>query len=256
MPDFKQGNGSPEHRFPAGKDLLFPDLTILCRSVIAEILSNRLPGASSSQRDIIQSKLVSKDLAAYLISFVCPEIKQLQGKLVTRERLDTIKDLQINDGDDWSGTSMGYLDYVTDSRKSGYIRTYVGQSLEARRRLFSQHSQSMLRGDTSSLHYFVVWLGNGSRTANFIRLWEFPRGEGDSNTMGDITQRNILEAVLCRAFSTHQGSLATWDKESGLASGYGLNVMTPLAQAGAVVDYLHEVSKSQMGESADPQIRY
>ncbi|KAF5980571.1 hypothetical protein FCOIX_4712 [Fusarium coicis] len=201
-------------------------------------------------------KLGSKDLAAYLVSFVCPEIKQLQGKLVTRERLDIIKNLQIKEDNDWSETSMGYLDYVTDDRISGYIRMYVGQSLEARRRLFSQHGQSMLRGDTSCLHYFIVWLGNGRRTASFIRLWEFPRGEGDSNTMGDITQRNILEAVLCRAFSTHHGSLTTWDNESGLASGYGLNVMTPLAQASAVGDYLHQVSKSQMAASADPQIRY
>lgn len=152
--------------------------------------------------------------------------------------------------------SMGYLDYVTDSRNLGYIRMYVGQSLEARRRLFSQHSQSMLRGDTSCLHYFVVWLGNGRRTANFIRLWEFPRGEGDSDTMGDIIQPNILEAVLCRAFSTHHGSLTTCDNESGLASGYGLNVMTPLAQASAVGDYLQAVSKSQMAASADPQVRY
>lgn len=207
------------------EDLVFPDLTILCRSVIAEILSHRLPGTSLAQRDIIQAKLRSKDLAAYLISFVCPEIKQLQGKLVTRERLDIIKDLQINEGGNWSETSMGYLDYVTDDRNAGYIRMYVGQSLEARRRLFSQHSQSMLRGDTSCLHYFVIWLGNGHRTANFIKLWDFPRGEGDSNTMGDITQRNILEAVFCRAFSTHHGSLTTRDNEHGLASGFGLNVM-------------------------------
>ncbi|KLO99206.1 uncharacterized protein LW94_8380 [Fusarium fujikuroi] len=238
------------------KDLLFPDLTKLCRSVIAEILSNRLPGATPSQKDVIQCKLGSRDLAAYLVSFVCPEIKHLQGKLVTRERLDIIKDLQVKDGNDWSGTSMGYLDYVTDSRNPGYIRMYVGQSLKAPRRLFSQHSQSMLKGDTSCLHYFVVWLGNGRRTASFIRLWEFPRGKGDSDTMGDIIQRNILEAVLCRAFSTHHGSLTICDEESGLASGYGLNVMTPLAQASAVGDYLQAVSKSQMAVSADPQIRY
>ncbi|SCV48198.1 uncharacterized protein FFB14_10248 [Fusarium fujikuroi] len=248
--------GMPASAVDLQKDLLFPDLTKLCRSVIAEILSNRLPGATPSQKDVIQCKLGSRDLAAYLVSFVCPEIKHLQGKLVTRERLDIIKDLQVKDGNDWSGTSMGYLDYVTDSRNPGYIRMYVGQSLKAPRRLFSQHSQSMLKGDTSCLHYFVVWLGNGRRTASFIRLWEFPRGKGDSDTMGDIIQRNILEAVLCRAFSTHHGSLTICDEESGLASGYGLNVMTPLAQASAVGDYLQAVSKSQMAVSADPQIRY
>jgi hypothetical protein len=190
------------------------------------------------------------------MSFIPPEIKQLQGNAVTRQVLDSIKEFQTKEGGDWNDSSMGYLDYVTDRRNPDYIRNYIGQTLQARRRLFSQHSQSILHGDTSSIHYFIIWLGNGSRSANFIKLWEFPRGIGASDKVFDICLRNILEALFCRAFDTHHGSLTTWDSTSGLPSGYGLNIMTPLVQAKAAGDAIQGISMSRIPTSPDPQIRY
>jgi hypothetical protein len=238
-------------------DLLFPDLTSLCSKVTMEVRTRRLLGSTSYYTDTLESYPGGDtSFARDLVSFVRPEIKNLQGNRVTRKHLDKIMAQQKSEDEAVVETSMGYLDYVVDSRDACYVRFYVGQSLSPRRRIFSQHNQSMLRGENSTLHYFILWLGNGSRSANFIKLWSFPKGKGDSDTMQDISMRNILEAVFCRAFSTHHGSLTTWDKTDGLQSGYGLNIMTPLVQSNAVREIDIAVSKNQIRASNDPQIRY
>jgi hypothetical protein len=236
--------------------LLFPDLTSLCHQVIMEIRTKRLLGTTGSSTFTLERYSGDTGFANHLVSFVRPEIKNLEGKLVTRKHLDEIMAQQKSEDDGVVETSIGYLDYVVDSRDALYVRWYVGQSRSPRRRIISQHSQSMLRGENSSLHYFIIWLGNGYRSANFIKLWSFPNAIGDSDTNKDVSMRNILEAVFCRAFSTHHGSLTTWDKADGLQSGYGLNIMTPLVQSNAVSDIAIAVSKSQIHASKDPQIQY
>ncbi|KAM0416892.1 hypothetical protein ACHAPD_005829 [Fusarium lateritium] len=56
------------------------------------------------------------DFARHLVSFVRPEIKNLQGKRVTRKHFDEIMAQQKSEDDGVVETSMGYLDYVVDSR--------------------------------------------------------------------------------------------------------------------------------------------
>ncbi|PKK42950.1 hypothetical protein CI102_13462 [Trichoderma harzianum] len=58
--------------------------------------------------------------------------------------------------------------------------------------------QFILLGKQDTLHYFILWLRNGHRTANFIKLSESP-----SNQIFDEwyqIQSNLLEALFCKAF--------------------------------------------------------
>lgn len=118
-----------------------------------------------------------------------------------------------------------------------------------------QHTQAILRNSTSSLHYYTLWMGNGNRTANFIKLWEF-----SENTLDDAwyqIRSNILEAVFCKVFRTHHGMLNRIDCLDSITKSYGLNVMTPLVQGHVTLSKALRI-KANAGpsQSLDSQIRY
>jgi hypothetical protein len=155
---------------------------------------------------------------------------------------------------DWN-EPMGYFDYITDARNPEYTRGYVGQCVNAQRRLISQHAQEILRGSTRSLHYFIAWMGNGMRSVNFIRLWAFPETSPttEEKIWTDI-QMNLLEALFCKAFGTHHGVLDPSDSHSVERKSYGLNLMTPLAQNRVMQDFRRTQYVDQALNSPDPQI--
>ncbi|CEL04692.1 hypothetical protein ASPCAL05818 [Aspergillus calidoustus] len=119
----------------------------------------------------------------------------------------------------------------------------------------SQHTQNILQHSTASLHYFVLWMGNGHRSTSFIRLWEFPE-----STPADEwyqVQANILEAVFCRAFRSHHGMLDHPDTGQATATRYfGLNVMSPLVQGYGLDTYLRTKANAGPARSPDCQIRH
>lgn len=150
---------------------------------------------------------------------------------------------------------MGYLDFITDDRDDNWHRLYVGQCMEVLRRLVNGHAQYVLQASTSTLHYFIIWIGNGHRAANFIRLWSM---EDEAEKVTDKLEAakkdewrritmNLLEALFCQAFSTHHGILdrispnSDAEEEATVTlqekSSFGLNLMTPLAQNGAMIDW-------------------
>lgn len=136
---------------------------------------------------------------------------------------------------------MGYLDFITDSRDREWLRLYVGQCAEVLRRVVNGHAQSILKASIDSLHYFMIWLGNGCRSANFIRLWKVEDHEDDD---WKKIRMNLLEALFCQAFSTHHGVLDRILPTPGRDQftfyerpSYGLNLMTPLAQVGTLIDW-------------------
>jgi len=61
---------------------------------------------------------------------------------------------------------MGYVDYITDDRDYEYVRMY--------------HGQAIVEGCNDSLHYFLLWPGNGHPTANFLGVWKLLEGYGQS----------------------------------------------------------------------------
>jgi hypothetical protein len=174
-----------------------------------------------------------------LLRLVTPEILDLQSQQITTTILKDIQRQQDKD-ESWE-TPMGYLDFVTDSRDREWLRLYVGQCVEVLRRVVNGHAQSILKTSIDSLHYFMIWLGNGSRSANFIRLWKVEEHEDDD---WKKIRMNLLEALFCQAFSTHHGVLDRIIPTPGTDQftlyerpSYGLNLMTPLAQDGPLIDF-------------------
>jgi hypothetical protein len=49
----------------------------------------------------------------------------------------------------------------------------LARALMPRERVITDHAQSIFKGQYDSLHYFMLWIGNGCRMANFILLWSF-----------------------------------------------------------------------------------
>lgn len=133
----------------------FPDLTALGMSVLRDVQAGRLIGSTTlPYSKAIESHGGMEEVIRDCLSMVRPEIMDLQGKLVTRSKLDSIR-LGQDEDDAWS-EPMGYLDYITDSRSPSYFRCYVGQCRVARRRISSQHAQSILRASYDSLHYYML----------------------------------------------------------------------------------------------------
>lgn len=174
-----------------------------------------------------------------LLRLVTPEILDLQSQQITTAILRDIQHQQDKD-ESWA-TPMGYLDFITDSRDREWLRLYVGQCVEVLRRVINGHAQSILKASIDTLHYFMIWLGNGCRSANFIRLWKVEDYEDDD---WKKIRMNILEVLFCQAFSTHHGVLDRILPTPGTDQftlyerpSYGLNLMTPLAQDGPLIDF-------------------
>lgn len=157
---------------------------------------------------------------------------------------------------------MGYMDFITDTRNTAYNRRYVGQTVDAKRRIAREHFQGLLNHSTQSLHHFCVWIGNGTREANFIRLWSCPSEddilecEGATETWNEV-QQSLLEALFCKAFQTHHGVLDRHEPNKlQKISSYGLNVLSPLWPSRKrptfqQVKFVHEIDSTP-----DPQILY
>lgn len=102
-----------------------------------------------------------------LFSHVDPLVRALEGKSPSRQTLEELKGQQL---DQWPA-KVGYLDYVTDSRSDEYFRLYVGQSGDRFARItMHQHAQAILQSKRNTLHHFTTKIGNGFRTANFVRI--------------------------------------------------------------------------------------
>lgn len=148
----------------------------------------------------------------------------------------------------------GYLDAITDDRDVDYLRLYVGQSKGLENRIYDTHRLEILMFSTKSLHYFILWLGNGHRKDRFLQLWSVPEG-----TAWDDWQQirfNLLESLFCRVFSTHHGSLLPLeDVATATGLGYGLNIISPLMQGIFMTQMQKSQQCSAMMQSPDNQIR-
>ena len=92
----------------------------------------------------------------------------------------------------------GYLDFVTDSRDNTYIRFYVRQSIVMLFRV-DKHIRKILKGSCTTLHYYILQLGRGCWTSNWLRLWTIPDKFDPPPSHQELLQ-NILEMLFCGAF--------------------------------------------------------
>ncbi|GIC94190.1 GIY-YIG nuclease family protein [Aspergillus udagawae] len=197
-----------------------------------------------------------EDLIKVLLNGICPEIRDLEGKEITAERLELIREKQLRDGADLWRTNSGYLDFVLDDRNKDYWRAYVGQSNNPMLRI-SQHIRNIRDRKRDSLHYYIIWKGGYFRSANFIRLWSIPYIGIDSPEIQLIAQ-NILEVGMCFAFQSLPP--ATLERIFGEVvgspyAGVGLNIVSPLFQGSNIrVEARHHFSQ-QVACSSDPEIR-
>jgi hypothetical protein len=185
-----------------------------------------------------------------LLGHIRQDVKSLQGTTLSRQALDQVKAGQTKP---WP-KMVGYMDFITDSRLEPFVRTYVGQTGDGCRRIMQNHAQAIMQGRNESLHYFILWLGNGSRTANFLQLWSFA-----DNTPQDEwyhAKNDILELLFCIFFNSLpvQNITETSQDKAGSIVG-GLNVMTPLNQHRPITESDKLRFLQAMTISLDPQVR-
>ncbi|KNG82593.1 hypothetical protein ANOM_009750 [Aspergillus nomiae NRRL 13137] len=151
-------------------------------------------------------------------------------ELLTKQRLNSIQQKQFYTPDPWPVNS-GYLDFVSDTTDTAYLRFYVGQAEKTVFRI-KMHIRNILLGAHNTLHYYVIWKGKGHRVANFLRLWVLNLPEGVDNAI-KLVLNNILEMTMCCCFQSLPTNLLERWLENPVKSPYwgkGLNVITPLVQ--------------------------
>ncbi|KAH7309675.1 hypothetical protein B0I35DRAFT_440443, partial [Stachybotrys elegans] len=217
-----------------------------CISMLDNVVRQELPGLESfDYAATIASHGGVQQVAAGLVEMIRPEIRLLEGQRITPEVLLEVSAQQTHR---WPRFG-GYMSAITDDRKSDYLRLYVGQSKTLCRRILRGHTQEILRSSYSTLHYFIIWLGNGHRTANFSLLWSAPPDSIWDDWLS--LQFNLLEALFCRAFQTHHGCLSP---EADRRPGMGLNIISPLLQ-GRIMSEVQKLQQvGQVSSSSDPQI--
>lgn len=168
-------------------------------------------------------------------------------------RLETIFQSQRDCLRPWSDCA-GYLNVIEDLRNSQYMRFYVGQTIETRRRI-PFHVSQILKSSSDSLHYFICSHGGGQRIAKFLKLWEFR--EIDSADTEDGALLNILEMAFCRAFQSLPANVLEeyFDAppEDGFAN-VGANVIPPLYQSSRLSEGKRLRFVVDLSTSSDPEI--
>ncbi|KAK2751804.1 hypothetical protein FQN55_009246 [Onygenales sp. PD_40] len=195
-------------------------------------------------------------ITSALVACIDPHVKALEDRVVTPRELNGILNIQCKEANPWPSNS-GYMNFVTDLRNDNYWRPYVGQSEKPRMRI-QQHTRNILALKRDTLHYYIVWKGNGQRTCNFIRLWTLVIPEG-KNTDLEVVFNNILEMVMTRAFESLPST--TLEEWFGLPegrqsfSGVGLNVIPPLLQGRSLSPFTRHTHSLRLEDCQDPEIQ-
>ena len=128
------------------------------------------------------------------------------------------------------------MDFVTDSRNRTYIRFYVGQSIMVLFRV-DTHIRKILKGSCKTLHHYILQLGRGFRTSNWLRLWTIPHNLDRDPTHQDLLQ-NFLEMLFCGAFQSLPSKelVKNFGDQLKTSLGVGLNVLSPLLQGLEIAD--------------------
>lgn len=94
----------------------------------------------------------------------------------------------------------GYLDCILDDLLANYWRLYVGQAFIVIKRMI-EHMRGAMEDTPDTLHYSIIWRGQGHRSMNFIRLWSMKSPcWSDPNIETPIIFSILLEMAFGRAF--------------------------------------------------------
>ncbi|KAK9860004.1 hypothetical protein MYU51_010181 [Penicillium brevicompactum] len=183
----------------------------------------------SKQLKIFGSRHHLKDR---ILKCIAPEVHVLEGKEVTRRRLDSILESQ-KPPSDWPLVG-GYLLYITSIMTEDYWRPYVGQSFRRARRI-PEHISEVSQSHIHTLCYWIA--AKPGRQLNFISLWDIEKQDGDTQQSLELLN-TLLEMIFSLAFeSLPLPTLKTFlgTKDFSLR---GLNVVSPLLQN--IKLYAHE----------------
>jgi hypothetical protein len=152
--------------------------------------------------------------------------------------------------------SCGYLNFVTDSRNDLYLHFYVGQATVLLFRLYN-HASSILKGKYDTFHYFMLQLGGGFRTANWLYLWRIPE-KLELLPPHRCLLQNFAEMLCCRAFqSLPQPTLEPFFGPFSVEYVHlGYNLLSPLLQGRLLFHHLREDARLQLLRSHDPEYRF
>ncbi|KKA22591.1 hypothetical protein T310_3382 [Rasamsonia emersonii CBS 393.64] len=146
------------------------NLSVCLKETIQDPRLSRIPYA-----EIISHCGGTQTVTSAILESIDPAVRALEGKEITTRQLDEIFLTQSRERNCWPKNS-GYLNFVKDDRDEKYWRPYVGQSENPLLRIKQHKNIINLACDT--LHYYVIWKGDGHRWANFIRLWTLILPEG------------------------------------------------------------------------------
>lgn len=82
-----------------------------------------------------------------------------------------------------------------------YIWNYVGHSSDGYSQILLQQAQSILGGKNNTLQYFVPWIENGHRSANFLRLWSLPEDESETGSSSKAMSLRLFSVSSSKVFA-------------------------------------------------------
>ncbi|KAE8418675.1 hypothetical protein BDV36DRAFT_308414 [Aspergillus pseudocaelatus] len=242
----------------AAVKIIFPDLKFVMKILVDFLFSNRKMEFGfnpTPYRVVIEAVGGSDTFVDMVYNTIDPMIRALQGKVLTVDMLHNIRLKQAMAPRTWYEPNGGYLDFVTYIQSSEYWRPYVGQSNQPIERI-PQHIRAIHNGSENSLHYYIIKQGNGSRRANFIRLWTIPFPPNTDKAVKMVFE-NFLEKIMCRAFQSLPAKtleLFFGPCPQGQYSGMGLNIVTPLLQGKELGPQIRHRLIQSLEDSSDPEI--
>ncbi|PCG91378.1 Hypothetical protein PENO1_094110 [Penicillium occitanis (nom. inval.)] len=237
--------------------IIVPYLKHTIKQVIQHILRQPDEFKGVPYAEAIEASGGVEAMTEELLKCIFDDIKKLQGEHITIDRLRQIRDNQLPHIAEYIQNSSGYLDFITDQRCGSYWRGYVGQSDELLRRIVD-HINAIKQGQHDTLHYHVVWKGQGHRSANFIMLWKIVDSLAEDEVLLAVSN-NVLEMVMCRIFQTLPPN--TLERYSGARtqtepySTLGLNIVAPTLQSIPLSSSEKTGFISELTESPDPDIQ-
>ncbi|KAJ5832016.1 hypothetical protein N7474_000327, partial [Penicillium riverlandense] len=199
-----------------------------------------------------------EEFCGIALNVIDPRVRALQGKLITVEKLDSIRVSQSQESNPWPHSNGGYLDYVTNLRDKDYWRPYVGQSSDLAQRI-PQHCRAIRLGKSGALHYYIITKKPAAdfRLANFIRLWVI-ESPWETDDLIIHAFENFLEMTFARAFQTMAPTILEeyfGPCPDGTYSNVGLNVVPPLMQGRELAPTVCGNFVKLLESSQDPEIR-
>ena len=230
---------------------VFPDLVKLLEHMIEVICSPNNDKLLEKYRVFVNQKIGRDKLPRLLLQCIDHEVKTLQNQPVTiqvpkyvRRQQDSINEI--------FGCAGGYLNFITDDRDASYCKFYVGQSRNLAQRV-REHSVSLFRGATSSLHYYIYALGKGHRSFCIIRLFNLISSPEmfDSTAIKDDESLflNLLELAMGLAFQSLPNHMCNRFLKTRISlepCNMHLNILCPLEQANRCSTQVREKARSEL----------